>query len=432
MVKVWRPMKRPRVNPDSNGPSKSLTSDTGDYNERRAAVGNALTLHADRHLKTIVYFKPSCLFLVTLTTATHIPVKITSGAYWRPLPDTIPYEASIPLTYKTPWNHLDIYPTVPVARRPPASFCANNPSRPTCQMGELLSQLNQQFVEHMGLLEPSLNPLVFAKLNKSEVVEDYDYDDMEQPVNRTKRALDFIGAGLSWCCGVATQRKLDSLVTDEHAFRSQLDLLNKGLRRNLQVLEIARYNIEHDNIVYKNQADTSRDFQRTHFFIFENSRRTLHLFKFFRDSLIMQDSADVTRLEGTVQGSQRKLAIPLSELSRYYKLDLADCTLVGQKLIIEERVRGGAFGLGSLVREVRSVRDWCGGVEGPKRVRLEEESRKSKPRRRGADLRIPDGRFVKNQTPECGVKFHARISSSTVGPRKPRGKSRSPETSTAP
>jgi hypothetical protein len=50
-------------------------------------------------------------------------------------------------------------------------------------------------------------------------------------------------------------------------------------------------------------------------------------------------------------------------------------------------------------------------------VRLEEESRKSKPRRRGADLRIPDGRFVKNQTPECGVKFHAQISSSTVGPR---------------
>jgi hypothetical protein len=33
-------------------------------------------------------------------------------------------------------------------------------------------------------------------------------------------------------------------------------------------------------------------------------------------------------------------------------------------------------------------------------------------------LRIPDGRFVKNQTPECGVKFHARILSSTVGPRK--------------
>jgi hypothetical protein len=57
----------------------------------------------------------------------------------------------------------------------------------------------------------------------------------------------------------------------------------------------------------------------------------------------------------------------------------------------------------------------CGDVEGPKKVRLEEES---KPRRRGADLRIPDGRFVKNQTPECGVKFHAWISSSTVGPRK--------------
>ncbi|KAH0815335.1 hypothetical protein GEV33_007456 [Tenebrio molitor] len=64
-----------------------------------------------------------------------------------------------------------------------------------------------------------------------------------------------------------------------------------------------------------------------------------------------------------------------------------------------------------------TARKGCGDVEGPKRVRLEEESRKSKPRRRGADLQIPDGRFAENQTPECGVRFHARISSFTVGPR---------------
>jgi hypothetical protein len=69
------------------------------------------------------------------------------------------------------------------------------------------------------------------------------------------------------------------------------------------------------------------------------------------------------------------------------------------------------------VKGTETARKGCGDVEGPRRVRLEEESRKSKPRRRGADLRIPDGRFVKNQTPECGVKFHAWISSSTVDPR---------------
>jgi hypothetical protein len=107
-------------------------------------------------------------------------------------------------------------------------------------------------------------------------------------------------------------------------------------------------------------------------------------------------------------------------------------------------VRGGAFGLwsgrsdrcgtvkGAETASGSTPRKGCGDVEGPKRVRLEEESRKSKPRRRGADLRIPDGRFVKNQTPECGVKFHAWISSSTVGPRKSPRKSKSPETSTAP
>jgi hypothetical protein len=179
---------------------------------------------------------------------------------------------------------------------------------------------------------------------------------MEQPVNRTKRALDFIGAGLSWCCGVTTQRKLDSLVTDVMLSAVNLTYLTRDSDGTFRswMKEIIRYNVEHDNIVYKNQADTSRDFQSTLFFIFENSRRTLHLLKFFRDSLIMQDckqhripqviiepntlAADVTRLEGTVQGSQRKLAILLSELSRYYKLDLADCTLVGQELIIQVRV----------------------------------------------------------------------------------------------
>jgi hypothetical protein len=63
------------------------------------------------------------------------------------------------------------------------------------------------------------------------------------------------------------------------------------------------------------------------------------------------------------------------------------------------------------------LRKGSGDVEGPKKVTLEGESRESKPRRRGADLRIPEGSSVENQTPECGVKFHARILSSTVGPR---------------
>jgi hypothetical protein len=70
------------------------------------------------------------------------------------------------------------------------------------------------------------------------------------------------------------------------------------------------------------------------------------------------------------------------------------------------------------VKGTETARKGSGDVEGPRRVRLEEESRKSKPRRQGADLRIPDEKFVKNQTPECGVKFHAWISSSTMGPGK--------------
>jgi hypothetical protein len=64
------------------------------------------------------------------------------------------------------------------------------------------------------------------------------------------------------------------------------------------------------------------------------------------------------------------------------------------------------------VKGAETARKGFGDVEGPKRVRQEEESRA---RPRGPDIRIPDGRFAKNQTPECGVRFHTRIS--TVGPR---------------
>jgi hypothetical protein len=66
-------------------------------------------------------------------------------------------------------------------------------------------------------------------------------------------------------------------------------------------------------------------------------------------------------------------------------------------------VRREVFGLGwwsdrcGSVKGAETARKGCGDVEGPKRVRLEGESRKSKPRRRGADLRIPDGRFAKTK-----------------------------------
>ncbi|KAJ3623563.1 hypothetical protein MTP99_019782 [Tenebrio molitor] len=85
---------------------------------------------------------------------------------------------------------------------------------------------------------------------------------------------------------------------------------------------------------------------------------------------------------------------------------------------VEERIKIARKVFGGTTTTTTELSTRCGDVEGPKRVRLEEESRKSTLRRRGADLRIPEGRFVKNQTPECGVKFHARISSSIVGPRK--------------
>jgi hypothetical protein len=57
------------------------------------------------------------------------------------------------------------------------------------------------------------------------------------------------------------------------------------------------------------------------------------------------------------------------------------------------------------------------GSEEGEAGRRVQEVRTQTPRSGFTDGRT-DGRFVENQAPECGVRFHAQISSSTVGPRK--------------
>ncbi|KAH0813562.1 hypothetical protein GEV33_009229 [Tenebrio molitor] len=61
---------------------------------------------------------------------------------------------------------------------------------------------------------------------------------------------------------------------------------------------------------------------------------------------------------------------------------------------------------------------WRGLKGDPKRVRLEGESRASKPRRQRADLRFLNARFPKNGTPRSRVTFHVRISPSSMVPKK--------------
>lgn len=68
-----------------------------------------------------------------------------------------------------------------------------------------------------------------------------------------------------------------------------------------------------------------------------------------------------------------------------------------------------------------AARKGCLDVEHPKRKKRTRESGESDPRRRRADLRVPDGRFRRDRTPGSGVEFHARISSSTAIPRKSPG-----------
>lgn len=286
------------------------------------------------------------------------PVKITSGAYWKPLPDALAYEATIPLTYQTKWHSLakDMSSTLGNCGKLGAQIC---------EMGETLQTLMSHTKKHLLSIDTAIDPSSYSYFSYT---------------NRNKRSLDFIGDGLSWCCGVATQHKLDSLVLNEAQLRKKLERVNSGLDHVLQ-------NIASNSQAFKNYSDSmaitidtiqEKIYQLARMQKDENKKianlsseldeSTLYLINLLfhsvqnsvlsahalHNSEIMQDcrshkipnlivipkvlKVDLKRLNTILSDSNQELAIPLSDISKYYKLPLCDCVISNSDLTIHIRI----------------------------------------------------------------------------------------------
>ncbi|CAG9824532.1 unnamed protein product [Phaedon cochleariae] len=142
-------------------------------------------------------------------TMEHLPLseinlEVTAVAFWRALPETITYEATIQLIYETAW-----YDGVPMSTTRVKSSCDSrrDRTRPECMILQDLNALQKAYAEEFSSLAKSWSPS-YSK-NNSELRNEL-----------KKRALDFIGDGLSWCCEVATQHKLDDLKGQEENIAS--------------------------------------------------------------------------------------------------------------------------------------------------------------------------------------------------------------------
>ena len=69
-----------------------------------------------------------------------IPIQITPGVFWKPLPQAVLYEGSVPIFYELPWPSHDVdMETEPLTK----SACQNNSYPEICDMAKWLDTVDE-------------------------------------------------------------------------------------------------------------------------------------------------------------------------------------------------------------------------------------------------------------------------------------------------
>ncbi|KAK4880409.1 hypothetical protein RN001_008555 [Aquatica leii] len=200
------------------------------------------------------------------------------------------------------------------------------------------------------------------------------------PTTKDKRALDFIGDFFSWCCGVATERKLDNLVIGYNQMKKFLKQLHSGIEHSLiqisnnskvfnkyhnkveenlkeiknKVNNVNQYEAEFKNKIGRTFSLTEEKVQRTIFYVYDTMIHTLNLERVVSQIEILSTckdhkipaiivnpqslQTDLEKLATELSKKGYSIAIPIHELSRYYKLSIADCTTAGNKLFVHIKI----------------------------------------------------------------------------------------------
>ncbi|KAJ8910407.1 hypothetical protein NQ315_011371 [Exocentrus adspersus] len=177
-------------------------------------------------------------------------IEVVAGAYWKPLPQTLTYEATIPLIYKTSWREDEIF-----------------------ELKDMSRSLKTKAAEWTT-----------------------------QAKGRSKRSLDFLGDGLAWCCGVATQHKLDQRNVDEHQLQAEIGKLHDGLTLSLRSIDCKQHLIP---------------------------------MGILQPTILRKD---LKKLDWELEQLGQGLAIPPGSISRYYQLPICDCAVTEESIVIHVRV----------------------------------------------------------------------------------------------
>ena len=197
---------------------------------------------------------------------------------------------------------------------------------------------------------------------------------------RRKRALDFIGSGLSWCCGVATMEKLRLVDETEKQVQQRLDKITEGLSIEIkQMSKDSEHFMEYENSVAKAFRETERKIQFMEkytrelqikmsnssneqqraiidlfYMEYQNLRRSILLTRALKRQAVVNAckhhkipseivnsqilGKDLEKLREGIKVSGQGLAIQTSEISKYYELPICDCSFTETTLFVHIKI----------------------------------------------------------------------------------------------
>ena len=274
------------------------------------------------------------------------------------------YEATIPITYEADWIEDSPVP------RQREDHCKGKKviTHNYCNMLKNLSDLGDLANREFVTLAENWNTKFFQKLtaDKNHI--------------RRAREIESIGNFFSWCCNIATQRKLDALTMSEKKLEGNMDKVNAGLQQSLRLIadtsgKMARANAQtveafkemegkvkhiqnylnafkvsaaqNENelwglagILLKYQYDSEIRFIQL---VREIKKQEIlgHCKKNLIPPAVVSPDVlheDLVSLEKELNEVRQGLAIPTGELIKMYQLPVCECTITGHRIIIHVKV----------------------------------------------------------------------------------------------
>ncbi|XP_074034574.1 uncharacterized protein [Leptinotarsa decemlineata] len=295
-------------------------------------------------------------------------LEVTAGAFWRPLPQTVSYEATIPLVYQSNWHEK--------------SEMKNNIIQQigTCKGKTDQTSYRCRAIEHLNLLQNAFN-IEFQSLSKSWspiYLRNCSGNDKRHILD--KRSLDFLGDALNWCCGVATENKLEGMILNENTLKEKMFNIKKGLTKSIRAISENSIKFkQYEKSVAMSFRTTEKHIHDLEGFIdnlkndinseeneqnqilnsllnneFQSLKNIIQVGRAIKRQGILASCRqhqipiaildpsillhDLSNLLKELQNSNQTLAISINDISKYYQLPICDCTFTDDNIFIHVRI----------------------------------------------------------------------------------------------